>query len=172
MVNKLVCHTTVPLTFETPWLVEARLPARYRIVGRRSLGADQRAMIRDFDEPGVNDDVYPVIYEEESDPHMSLALVDAEGGAVRGWAIHPTAPLRHIALDLLVHPRQSSGNGLDTANVARNSAPPVRFSRTGQQHVHRSGHGAAHGLLALHRMKPRLSQLSPCLDQNEKSGMT
>ncbi|QND61761.1 GNAT family N-acetyltransferase [Mesorhizobium huakuii] len=86
-VNKLVCHTTVPLAFETPWLVEARLPVRYRIVGWRSLGADQRATIRDFDEPGVNDDVNPFIYEEDSDPHTSLALVDAEGGTVRGWAI-------------------------------------------------------------------------------------
>jgi GNAT superfamily N-acetyltransferase len=87
VVNKLICFSTVPHAFRTPWLVEARLPDRYRVVDWRSLSADQRASIVDVGGQGISDDVNPFIYEQDSDALTSVALVDAEGGAVRGWVI-------------------------------------------------------------------------------------
>lgn len=84
VVNKLVCRSTLPQAFQTPWLVEARLPDRYRIVDWRTLSADQRAAVAGY---GLNDDVNPFLYEQDSDAPTSLALVEAGNGAVRGWVI-------------------------------------------------------------------------------------
>lgn len=87
VVNKLVCRSTLPQAFQTPWLVEARLPNRYRIVDWRTLSAGQRAAVLDIVGNDLSNDINPFLYEQNSDASTSVALVEAGNGAVRGWVI-------------------------------------------------------------------------------------
>jgi GNAT superfamily N-acetyltransferase len=85
--SRLICRSTVPLALETPWLVEARLPERYRIVDWQSLRATQRAPLETACGHWINDDVNPFLYEADCDPSTSVALVEADSGAARGWVL-------------------------------------------------------------------------------------
>jgi GNAT superfamily N-acetyltransferase len=87
VVNKLICRSTIQHAFGTPWLVEACLPQRYRVVEWCSLSADQRAAIPLVAGDGLNDDINPFLYEQGSDEATSVALIEAEDGVVRGWVI-------------------------------------------------------------------------------------
>jgi ribosomal protein S18 acetylase RimI-like enzyme len=85
--RRLICRSTVPLALETPWLVEARLPERYRIVEWQSLRPAQRAPLEAACGHWINNDVNPFLYEADCDPSTSAALVEADSGTVRGWVL-------------------------------------------------------------------------------------
>ncbi len=85
--TRLICRSTVPLALETPWLVDARLPERYRIVDWQNLLPRQRAALEAACGNWINADVNPFLYEADCDPETSVALVEAASGRVRGWVL-------------------------------------------------------------------------------------
>lgn len=85
VVNKLICNSTMTQAFRTPWLTAASLPDRYSIVDWRALTGLQRGALRE--ELDAADDVSPFLHEENCHWPTSVALVDKDGGAVRGWVI-------------------------------------------------------------------------------------
>lgn len=87
VVNRLLCRSTVAQAFQTPWLVEATLPERYRIVDWSSLTAAQRAPLRAAVGQWINDDVDPFRAEPGCDSDTSVALIEADSATVRGWVI-------------------------------------------------------------------------------------
>lgn len=87
VVDKLVCQSTMCQAFQTPWLTGAALPDRYRIVDWSSLSDAQRDALREEIAEKVGDDTNPFVYEQDYHSPTSVALVEADSCAVRGWVI-------------------------------------------------------------------------------------
>jgi GNAT superfamily N-acetyltransferase len=87
VVNRLLCRSTVGQAFQTPWLVEATLPERYRIVDWSSLHPSQLAPLEAAVGRWIHADVDPFLAEPDCDEDTSVALVEADTGTVRGWVI-------------------------------------------------------------------------------------
>jgi GNAT superfamily N-acetyltransferase len=85
--NSLICRSTTGNALRTPWLVEAKLEPRYRVVDWSSLGPAERAPLQAAVGDWITDDISPFVAEADCDRATSVALVDAEEGAVRGWTI-------------------------------------------------------------------------------------
>jgi GNAT superfamily N-acetyltransferase len=85
--NRLICRSTIANAMRTPWLITAELGTRHRIVDWSSLGPTERASLQAAAGDWYNDEVDPFLVEAGCDDATSVALVDAETGAVRGWAI-------------------------------------------------------------------------------------
>lgn len=87
VIKSLICRSTMPLAFETPWLVDAVLPQRYRLIDWHSLDAAQRQTLAGMTD-SIADELNPFRNEHDCDTDTSIAMVDADGGRVRGWVIN------------------------------------------------------------------------------------
>jgi GNAT superfamily N-acetyltransferase len=86
-VHKLICNSTMPQAFQTPWLTGASLPDCFEIVDWRALSDVQRATLGDELDGRIADDVNPFLHEVNCHWQTSVALVEKDYGAVRGWVI-------------------------------------------------------------------------------------
>ena len=82
----IICHSTMDLAFETPWLVNATLPAGYRVAAWSEVAGSARADIEAGLGGWVPQDLDPYAFEEGADDATSVALLDGTG-RVRGWVI-------------------------------------------------------------------------------------
>jgi len=87
VVTKLLCESTVPLALDTPWLVEARLPDRYRIIDWLAVAPARREQLRVMASTWIDEETDPFLHELNCDAATSLALEDVHSGMIHGWVI-------------------------------------------------------------------------------------
>ena len=158
--TKLVCRSTLALAFQTPWLVKAELPERYRIVDWSSLDQASRAAVKADVGRWIPHELDPFNHETGCDPSTSVALVDAANGNVLGFVMTHLLDghtLRWTCSYLAPH-LQSSGLmcalWLETARRQSRHDGVVDFCFTAAVSEPRMAR------FAFRRMKPWLSELS------------
>lgn len=160
LVTKLVCRSTLALAFQTPWLVEAELPKRYRIVDWYGLDESARAGVKADVGRWIPRELDPFEHETDCEPSTSVALTDVGSGAVLGFVIThrlDAQTLRWTCSYLAPH-LQSSGLmcalWLETARRQSRQDGLVDFCFTAAISEPRMAR------FAFRRMKPWLSELS------------
>lgn len=89
----LNCRTTLTNAFETSWLVKARLPDPFEIIGWEEVDEAQRNDILAAVGDWAPRDLNPFLFEGDAHLPTSVALRDKRDGRIRGWIItHQIGP--------------------------------------------------------------------------------